>query len=160
MAKHKNKNLGENIYSGLSSFGSIYALISAIIITLISIVFIIVGIVIIKTSYNDVKRTEYRVKIINIGSNILIQYEDRTEKMVPYPGMGTYSIGQIVTVYVSDKDPNDITFVKPVSVWASVGLILICIIISGISWVWYWATTKSKFIGAIQGTAGIVDIIT
>jgi hypothetical protein len=161
MGKKKKNTVGEDIYSGLSQFGSIYALITAIFITLISIFFIVAGIGIIKSSYNDVKRTPRKAKIIKMEMNIVIQYEDGTQKVVlQYPETGTYSVGQIVTVYVSDKDPDDITLVKPLSAWVGVGLIIGCIIVSAISWIWYWATTKSKFIGAVQGTVGIVDIVT
>jgi hypothetical protein len=150
MGKKKKSTVGEDIYSGLSAFGSIYALLSAIFITLISIFFIVVGVIIIKSSYNDVKRTPRKAKIIKMDMNIVIEYEDGTQKVVQYPETGTYSVGQIVTVYVSDKDPDDIIFVKPLSVWVGVGLIVCCIFASAIAWIWYWATTKSKFIGAVE----------
>lgn len=161
MSKKRKSSVGEDIYSGLSKVGSIFALISAIFITLISILLIVVGISIIKSSYNNVKRTPRKATILKMEINIVIQYEDGTQKVVQYPERGTtYSVGQIVTVYVSDKDPDDITFAKPLSVLLGVGLIIGCIIVSAISWIWYWATTKYKFIGAVQGTVGIVDIVT
>lgn len=153
------ENLGERIYSGISSIGTIYALVSAIFTTFICIFFVFAGVLMVKESYNQVKRTERRAKVISIGIEIVVQYEDGTQKVVPYPGTGSYSVGQIVNVYVSDKDSNDVTLVKPSSIWIGIGVILFCIFISGLSWFWYWASKKSKFIGAMQAGSGIFNTL-
>jgi hypothetical protein len=168
-------SVGDELYSDVASVGRTWALISAIIITIISLAAIIAGIVLLTKKGSRTKVSATIVKINNgdtgsvcpkISDNnysclIWIKYNEVKEPvMYNYTGNTQYYVGQTISVWIDKNNPQnfDLDYTEP----KKLGTILIVggIIILGFSWLYVWLTRKSKFIAAASGANLGLNIIT
>lgn len=154
-------SLLENVYSGTATFGRYYALFSAIIVTIISVIMLSIGLYFVIKPYT--KYTATVTKIIPGG--IEITYEDSTKDSkgttkegtihISTSASNTYTVGQHIDIYVSSNGNISLTNLTMMG-----GILIgIAIIISLISWIWYWITTRSKIAATVEGVIGGVNLI-
>ena len=170
--------LGDDIYEGTASFGVFYALISAVIGTLVGVVMLGIGIWMVSRK----KRTESitKGKITQIdrsstgqcekigGSNnysceiqVSFDYSGKSyEKFAQYTGNIMYKIGQVIDVYVIDGNPDNIDLQKSEPKWIGWVLIGLGVFFAVAGWFWYWASRRWKIVAAAEGAGGIVGIVT
>jgi hypothetical protein len=168
-------SLGDQIYSGSAEFGVIWALIGAIIATIIGVCMIIVGIYILvkKSTLQQVSGTVVSVDppSCGVGSgnpttyscNITVSYLVNTthlQKIIWYSGSVIYSPGQSITVYYNPSDPGDASLSGPVPHFIGGILILFGLLIPIGSWFWYYMSRRYKFVAAAEGMAGAYSLIT
>lgn len=172
-------NIGNTIYSGVSTVGRTWALVVAIIVTFISTIFIILGIVLL------VKKSKYKNKITgtiidnvkciptyhdNNGVqsttfnclNINVEYYIDNKKYINKINISSnneHKKNGKIEFYYNPDDPNDINYLS--DSYKSLGIILltIFIIILLIVWINYWLTKKYKFLAATEGITDIYNFI-
>ena len=174
MSSNDKPSLGNEIYSGAASFGTIWALLGAISSTVIGIIMIVVGIYLL-VHKND--RDSFPATILYINGpgghpcqkvqdnpiqyacTITVKYSGSpTPVDINYIGGQVYYIGEQVTIYVKKGNPRDVTFSKGIPNWIGWILIAVAIFIMAASWFWYWASRKWKFVAAAEGVGGIIGI--
>lgn len=158
------------IYSGVASFGRIWALVGAISATVIGLLFFAIGVYTLRkeepeivegtiVSINDTENSCSQIKQNppTFSCSIIISSSSfGTPKLINYSGDRPYSVGEKVSVYIYK---NEITLNKPVPRWVGwlcVGISLLVIIGS---WTWYWITKNYKVAAATQGAGGILSIL-
>jgi hypothetical protein len=168
-----NKNNLENqIYSEVSSFGLIWSLLSAIIATIFGLLLISGGVYFL---FKKQDKYDAIQGIVNSTPNpscvndcsILVSYN---YKGVNYNTILNYDFSDInnlqkgdnIIIYVKNEIPTSIHLKKglTVSKGISVFSIIFGFLILGLGWFWYYASKKSKFISAVEGSRGILDIVT
>lgn len=166
---------GDELYSDVATVGRTWAFISAIIITIISLISIIGGIILLTKKGNRIKVSATIVKINNgdtgntcpkISDNnysclIWVKYDQvKTPVMYNYTGNVEYYVGQTISVWIDKNNPQnfDLDYTEP----KKLGSILIVagILILGFAWLYVWLTRKSKFIAAASGANLGLNIIT
>lgn len=168
------KSTGDQIYSGVATFGRIEALIGAIIATVIGIIAIIVGIVLVankptKTSIvsgtitNAPICTEY-IRDNNIYHKCPINVTYTIGGVVNAKNFTTdgelvYQKGDNINVYYNKSNYTDASLQSDNQHVGGIIMIVIGILMIVMSWLWYYATTKSKIAAAAGGTMSIIDMI-
>lgn len=169
------QSVGSEIYSGAASFGVAWALIGAIFATIISIILFGVGIYFLT---RKIDRDSYSATVLYINGpggppcqktqdnpvqyscTVTIKYDGYPSPIdINYTGNQVYYVGQKITIYVKKGNPTDITLDKPTPKWFGWFMIAGAICLLLISWFWYWASRKWKFIAAAEGVGGAVNII-
>lgn len=172
-------NLGEEIYSGTVSFGRVMALISAVFVSIITVVMIVIGIVILvkkdpkKSVQGTVKScggfvdnnccVSHGVNNDKFNCNIKVQYTVEGKKyLTPTLNIDSdvrYAPGSTITLYYDPKNPAGANLKKPPPKWLGGVLIGIALFICASAWVWVWLTRKYKVAAASQGIGTGLDII-
>lgn len=171
MTKEK-QSVGEQIYSGVATFGRVWAVVSAIFGTIISIGLLILGIYIIRhkshllsvpgsvvedskctTSYSQQRpATTCRTKIsYDVDGTNYTQTVDT--------GAMNYGKSSKVTVWYSPGDPSD-PELNPATKGMGWILIVIVFFICFGSWIWVWVTRKSKVAAVAGGAIEDVSLLT
>lgn len=172
------KDLGGEIYSGLSSFGRIYALIGAIIATCVAITMIVAGIYFLVHKDTNVQGSGKVTAInesptgicdpsivnnnLNYNCNVSFEYTYNSTKYTAdlYISSSTkYYIGQTVSIWIDPSNPGLITVQRPTPKYVGGFLIGGGIFLALISWFWFWAARKYKIVGAVAGAQGAVGIL-
>ncbi len=165
--------IGEELYDSTASFGRFWALLSAIIGTLIGVVLIIGGIYLLVKKQD---RDAIEGKIIKINGSetgqcqnsdvltciLTIQYAYNGQNYVSdidYNGKTMYFAGQTATVYVLQTDPHSATVEQPVPKWMGGVLLGFGLLIALGGWFWYWASTKWKVVAAAEGAGGLLKVV-
>ena len=171
MTKEK-QSVGEQIYSGTASFGRIWAVVSAIFGTIISIGLLIIGIYIIRhrshlrsvpghVTKDSRCNTDYSRDHKVTTCKTPISYEVDGVKYNPTVDSGSseYTNGADVTVWYSPGSPDrpELNPASKLVGWALIAFsLLVCI---GV-WVWVVVTRKSKFAAAAGGATELVSMVT
>jgi len=164
-------SIGNEIYSGAADFGKIYAIISAIIGTLISIGMIIFGIYIIQHKNHlvsvdgQVTTASYDCSIPTTNQNTYttckfdVMYQVSNQSYTKtFSSVETFSVGDKVTVWYDPNHPEQGEYNPPSKNigWALIGFGVLIIIGS---WFWVWMTRRYKFAAAAGGTAAAINMI-
>lgn len=168
MSQQPQSGLGDEIYSGASSFGLVYSLIGAIIGTIVSVIMIIGGIYMLFKKVNTVPVSAKIVgvncvqgqnDIRNCNINVTYTYNNKVEnKYIQYSGNVIYTNNQELTVYVNKDNDSEVYIEQPSP--KTIGSMLITFglfILIGV-WIWYWLTKKYKFLAAAQGVSGAYNL--
>lgn len=169
--------LGDDIYQGTASFGVFYALISAIIGSVVGIVMIAIGLWLLLRKKRNESITKGKIIGIdrsstgrcdkvggsdNYSCELQISFDysgESYEKFFQYTGNFMYKIGQVINVYVIDGNPDNID-IQSEPRWIGWVLLSFGIIFAVAGWFWYWASRKWKIVAAAEGAGGIVGIVT
>jgi hypothetical protein len=174
----EKSGLGEDIYSGAASFGRFWALLGAIVSTVVAIVMIGIGIYIlllpvqlsvqgtvvaINESPSGICRSISDKNGTTFNCEITVKYlfngQEYTKDM-SYSGTSTYYIGSKIPVYFKTaNDPNSTSLNGQPPKWVGWALIAFAIILTLGSWFWYWATRKWKVVAAAEGTGGMLNLV-
>jgi len=158
--------VGDDLYTGAASFGRMWSFITAIFFTIVAVILIVFG----ATVYtNKTTRTGYSANVLYTnGPNGICPQNADCILTVEYPGTSSpidikytntgreYYTGEIVTIYVNDKDPSDITLNKPMSKKTGLLIIVGGLLLAGIAWGWYALTKKYKFLAAGEGGSEVL----
>jgi len=170
----KNNSLGEEIYSGASTFGRIEAWIAAIITSIIGLIFIIGGITMIShhTKFtNSVQGTVLNSNCTTFtGDNNTQQYSCTLtiEYKVdgnPYQittakdSIYNYTKGNYITVYYDHKNPQNGKLINDNNKVLGIIALVAGILIPLFAWIWLWITYKSKFAAAAGGVSGAFNLL-
>lgn len=175
----KEESLGKEMYSGAAGLGKIYALFSAILGTLISVVMIIVAINIIKNrrrlisvngkvtkssmdnnclTQTDINSSRGRTRTVTTCNfDVNYQASNNQSYTKTFSSTDMFFIGDNVTVWYDPNNPNNAEY-KPTSTifgWIIIG-IGVFIILGG--WFWVWVTRQYKFAAAAGGVKAAVNI--
>lgn len=163
--------IGEEIYSGTASFGRVMAVISAVIVTILALVFIGMGIyILVKKEKDSVTGTVLSADCDPYGSDnrryncvLKVSYEiDNVvySKTVNTSGETFYTQGSSIKLYYNKDDPHDVSADEPPP--KAVGWIFIgvAVVVAIIAWVWVWLTRKYKAAAAFQGMGSGLSIMT
>jgi hypothetical protein len=169
------KKLSDELYSGEATFGRINAIISAIVITVICIVMIIIGITLLvhKSHLKKIEGTctgdSQCKKSTNCDdkNNCHTAYSCTTPVQYTVNGKvymkslstgdSSYKKGDPITFYYEPSDPSVIES-SPVPTWMGWLLIGLAILFLFAAWSWVYVTRKSKLAAAVGGTAATVGI--
>lgn len=167
--------VGEEIYSGAASFGVFWALLGAVMATIVGIILIIAGIYILasKSDRNSASATVVAINGQTNGScqktqdnpvqyqcTVSVKYDGWKDPIdINYSGNNSYYVGEKLTIYVKKNDPSDATLNPPVPKWFGIIAIVVGLIIPAVAWFWYWASRRWKFIAAAEGASGAFKII-
>jgi len=168
-----SSSIASEIYSGTAEFGKIWALISAVIATIISIIMIIIGIYILTLKSKDTKVSATIIKINNSTTNVCDEkdfnctitisyiYNNRQQtRNINKPKQNqVYKVGDSIDVYIDDKSSVATQKDVPPKMMGFV-LLITSVIILVSSWFWYWASKKYKPVAAAEGIGGILNIAT
>lgn len=172
------QSLGSEIYTGTADFGRIWAILGAIMSTFISIIFIIIGIVIIVkgSKYNSVSGIVTSDSVCNqtINGNVNGNVNGNNNQVttcntsVKYTvnsviyqktidtGSSSYKTGDQINIYFTDaNNPTS----NPIPSWIGIILIIMGVIILIGSWLWVWLTQRYKVAAAAEGVAGALSVI-
>ena len=171
----KNKNLGNQIYTGLAGFGKIEAVFGAIVITFIAIVLFIIGIILLLHKTNRTKTTTATIisascdkdpDNYNFDCSLKINYtinstqyknvEISTINDINY--QESFTQGEEIKVFYDPRNPTNVSTKSDNNHVIGWILIILAIIIVIISWFWVWITKKSKPVAAAGGVMGIADL--
>jgi len=165
------KSLGNRVYSGTASFGRLWAVIQAVIATIVGIIMVIVGAYIIK----------HRSDMISINGSVLeksscvtrmnngetyricktkIEYEIDGEKYTKEISTGTseFEKGEDnITIWYSPVEPDKPEY-DPAPTWSGWMIIIISILVVLGSWFWVWLTRKYEVVAAAKGASGIYSM--
>jgi hypothetical protein len=160
-----DSSLGEEIYSGAASFGRLWTLLGAVFGTVVGIILVIVGIYIM--THKD-KREEVSA-VINVVKcndkdcvvNVSYNYKGQQESVdINYTGTRVFYPNQKITVYVNPDEPKDALLEKPAPKWMGWIFIGAAVFIVLMSWLWFWFARKYKFVGAMAGVGGALNVMT
>jgi hypothetical protein len=175
----KKKKLGSEIYSGAASFGKVWAIIGAVMSTLIGIGMIIIGITILVhkdrnphttatviacpkpdnnccDAWTDANNVRQYSCVLQVKYNV--NGKDYT-KVINTTGTTQYNVGSTVPISYDPNNPQDVKTSFPPPHWLGWVLIVLALIVIFGSWVWVWLTRKYKFAAAAQGVAGGVHLL-
>ena len=170
----KNNSLGEEIYSGASTFGRIEAWIAAIITSIIGLIFIIGGITMIShhTKFtNSVQGTVLNSNCTTFtGDNNTQQYSctltiEYKVNGKPYQittakdSIYNYTKGNYITVYYDPKNPQNGKLINDNNKVLGIIALVAGILIPLFAWIWLWITYKSKFAAAAGGVSGAFNLL-
>lgn len=166
---------GSEIYSGAASFGIAWALIGAIFATIFGVILFAVGIYFV---VHKSDRTAFPATVLYINGpggpvcqktqdnpiqyscTITIKYSGWANPIdINYTGSQVYYVGEKITVYAKKGNPSDVTLNKPIPNWVGWLMMAGALLMIGISWFWYWASRKWKFVAAAEGVGGALNII-
>jgi hypothetical protein len=166
--------VGSDIYDSTATFGRFWALLGAIMATILGLGLIIAGIYFLvrKEDRNAVTGTILRINgsasqaCPMVGANLVctltIQYVYQNETFttdIAYNGPTLYSVGQTVTVYVLKTDPHTATIGEPVPKWMGGVFIGVGVLMTLGGWFWLWAARKWKVVAVAQGGQGLWNIV-
>lgn len=167
----KGKGVGQEIYSGAASFGRGYAIFSAIMATVISLILIGVGIWLLFQKDPDTKSVQAKVDdaqctFVPASKNsssswsclVTVTYEVDGKKYtnkLTSDGQTQYQKGQIITIHYNPQDPQQ-SELTPIryklfgGVTLGIGLFIILA-----SWGTVWLTRRYKAFAAVEGASGL-----
>lgn len=167
--------LGDEIYSGAASFGVFWALLGAIMATIIGTLLIGFGIYLMvhKTNRKTVSAKVVYINGIPDGTcqktqdnppqyncAVTVKYDGWKDPIqISYTGPDSYYVGETIDIYVDNNNPGDATLDKPVPKWMGLIIIAVALIMIGGAWFWYWASRRWKFIAAAEGASGAISLI-
>lgn len=171
----KETSIGKEIYSGAAGFGRLWAVISAVIGTILSILLMIGGAYIIyhRSYLRSVKGEVLEDSVCSTTTDAKGNSSTSCMTKVTYEvdghsypnpqkplnsGSKSYRAGQPITVYYDPNNPNDADL-NPVPKWIGILAIVISIVIIIGSWFWVWVTRKYKFAAAAGGASHAVDMV-
>ena len=158
------------------SFGKFYTLISAIIITIISIIIISVGIGFL---FKKPDRIKVQGQIISIDGDssgscrltqsnpdlfrceLQIKYSyngKEYESNIDYQGDNKYYYNEPINIYIKETDYTNISLSKPITKDAAILMIILPLIFLLLAWFWYYAATKWKTVARGRALKGIFSI--
>jgi len=174
-------SISEQIYSGTATVGRTWSLIVAIIITFISLFFLIGGIILL------LRKTKYSNKIsasiidnvkcspifhVNGGSerttyncnDIKVEYYIDDKKYasklnIPNINDNKYKKGDKLDIYYNISNLTDINYQSDSSHTLGIVIIVFFVFILLVVWINYWLTTKYKFLAATEGVGDIYRFI-
>jgi hypothetical protein len=163
------------LYHSAASFGRFYAFITAIIASIVGLVFVVVGIVMI---YNRGHRKSVIGKALSDSTeddtqdtkgNTQIAYDTTVSYTVPgedsrtftrdINGSRRYSKSDPVMVWYETNDHGNV-IADPNPTWAGWAMIGIAVFIVAMAWIWVWITRKYETVAAVGGAAEIVNLLT
>lgn len=167
-------SVAKEIYDDTASFGRIWALISAIIASIMGLAAIIGGIYILarKSSPSGTVGTVIKVngddygecRVINTGNNIInyscvltVRYTlngVETDTNVSYFGPVLYMVGSSINI-----DGHGGVIDKGIPKWAGGLMIFMGFVVAGGAWFWYWAARNYKPVAAASGVGGMLNMI-
>ena len=158
--------VGSEIYSGAAGFGRIYALLSAIIATVIGIVMFVAGVYIIyhrahmNTVVGQVTQGSHNCAIFgNINTcdvNVTYLVDGKTYNKI-YNIANRHTNGP-VTVYYNPKDPSD-SEIDPIPKMIGWGLIGGSILLVFMTWMRSMLAKRYKFVAAATGAREALNIL-
>lgn len=164
----EKKSLGSEIYSDAASFGRVYAIISAVVASLFSIMFIIGGIYIIyhkshlKSVTGTVTSDSFCTQLDKNSASCSVHYT-YTLNGENYFGTSTSSIdykkGDKITVWYDPNHPGVHREIDIPSKTIGVVAIIMGILIAVVAWVGVYVTRKYKFAAAASGVSGGIEMI-
>ena len=166
----KEKSLSDKVYSSTASFGRLWAVIRAVIVTIVGIIMVIVGIYIIK----------HRSDMISINGSVTeksscltktnngetyricktkIEYEIDGKKYTKEISTGTseFEKEDNITIWYSPVEPDKPEY-DPAPTWLGWVIIIISILVVLGSWFWVWLTRKYEIVAVAKGASGIVSM--
>jgi hypothetical protein len=166
---------GEEIYSGLATFGKIEAVIGAIVATIIGIILVIVGIVLIRHRSNlkgvegiVIQNSQCSTNMQCGGNNCTSHFSCTTDVKYTFDGKlytekistgnSTYSSGDKIVVYLDPNNPSQAEGI-PSPKWIGWVIIGVGFVILISSWTWVYITRKSKVAAAVGGAAAGINMI-
>lgn len=170
-------SLGQSLYDDTASFGRFWALLGAIIATVIGLILIVGGIVALTRHVTPKEKLTGTIAAINSNSQagftcplnagtftctlrIAFQYNGQPITVdYNYSGTSLYSVGQNVDVYIDANNPLHISLDPPMPGWAGWVMIIFGVAIAALGWFGYWMARRWKIAAAAQGVGGISNII-
>jgi hypothetical protein len=170
--------LRDDIYSGAATFGKIRAIIGVVIGTILGLIFMLGGVVIIKTKAKLTSKTTGTIKSIkgncieHTDKNSSIQYRcvDMTisyddekggnhEIIETSDGNEKYAVGDNVDAWYDPSNPkNGNLYSDNNHTIGWVAVVAGVIMLFG-SWFWLWMAMKYKFVAASGGAQGVVEMM-
>lgn len=166
--------VGDDIYDSTASFGRFWALVGAIIASLIGLGLFIGGIyILVKKPDSDkvgVKGTIVKVNgndsgqcavsdVVICGLTVQYEYEGKSyTKNFNYSGKVAYYVGLDIDVYIPKGKPLDASLELPIQNWMGTLMIVISLFLVGGAWFWYWAARKWKAVAAAEGAGGLFNL--
>lgn len=157
-------SLGEDLYTGGSSFGKFMALISAIVASAISLGLIAFGIYILMKKDPHTQSANALIKsgtCIQVPSgeyqcdlDILFYPNKVTTPVmtrISFSSRVAYSDGQRITIYYDPSDPTSVSIKSMNPKILGWGCIVAAVVISAGAWFWYWVVYHYKFAAAAYG---------
>jgi hypothetical protein len=167
----KGESLGNKVYSNTASFGKLWAVIQAVIATIVGIIMIIVGAYIIKhrsdmISINgSVIEKSLCVTKMNNGETYRmcktkIEYEIDSKKYTKEISTGTSDFEKgddNIPIWYSPVEPGKPEY-DPAPTWSGWMIIIISILVVLGSWFWVWLTRKYEVVAVAKGASGIYSM--
>lgn len=166
-------NTGSQIYSDSAGAGQIFSGFGLIVSAIIGIIMIIAGIIFL------FKRSVYSSSvqgIVNTANCTQVLVNNNTQYQCSitfgytvggkqYGGSGTitsgvlYQQGSFITIYYDSNNPASWSFTSDNYKVLGAILIAIALFMIGISYFWYWASRKNKFIASTVGASGALGLL-
>ena len=174
MSSNKKESTGEEIYSGVATFGRVSAVIGVIIGTLAGLIMIPIGIYLLTKKVKKTASTDATIEnadctesaqdsTISFNCTLNVNYKVGN---VPYSGVVTssgpthYMSGKKVKVYYDPSNPKDVALDSGKSKHiAGIILIVVGVIVPLVAWVWWYFARKYKAVAAVGGTMAGLDIL-
>lgn len=168
-----SKTLTDEIYSGTASFGRIWAVVSAVLGTLMGIFFMVVGVYVIfhkshlKSTDGDVVKdsectttTEDGKTYTHCSTTVDYKVNDQeyTNKQVDTGSTKFVQGTKNIEIWYSPAKPENPEY-NPIPVSFGWVIIFISLLIVISSWFWVWLTRKYKMAAAFEGATGIYSIL-
>jgi hypothetical protein len=157
-------SLGEELYTGGSSFGKFMALISAVVASVISLGLLAFGIYVLVKKDPHTASANALVKTATCMATPSGEYEcylgvlfypDRVSTPVianiTFSSRVAYVEGQHLTIYYDPSNPTSISIKKMNPKILGWGSIVAAVVISASAWFWYWVVYHYKFAAAAYG---------
>lgn len=166
----KEKSVGKDIYSSTASFGKLWAVIQAVIVTILGIVMVIVGVYIIihrsnmkNVTGNVLKQSSCINKMSNGETyrvcNTKVKYEIEDEEYTKEISTGTseFETDGDIQLWYSPVKPDKPEY-DPAPTWSGWMIIIISILVILSSWFWVWLTRKYEVVAAAKGASGMYSM--
>lgn len=158
------------LYSGMASFGRTTAYISAIIVTILSVIMIVFGVITLNNKNQYVKTTGTVTNLNCSPNENNIEYcetdyeymtsSDKLSASSTSKGKSKYHKGEKINVWYEKENQAIAYLEKPdpkLTGWLIIGLAILLVLMS---WGWVWMTRHYKFAAAMQGTSSALNILT
>ena len=162
-------NTSSEIYKDTADLGRIYSVFGLVIGTIVALIFIGIGIAILRSKKPRTQLIKSTVTAIlpclqntMCSVNISYEYGGKTYTYNNFNVSNTnrlYSVGSNIDIYINPDDPSDVLNTSPESLntlgWILIGVGILVFLGSFASW---WLAKKSNIYAATEGTVGPVSL--